>query len=114
MSIQRYRLIDALRLAGTRGLDRGWLYLSDGAVSANLECILVTEADQELNARGLAVSAVRLGFTREGLDTDTLEGTFDCAKQFMDPPSDDLLVESFSYYLEFDAFLPEPGFRPSA
>jgi hypothetical protein len=67
-----------------------------------------------VNERGLSISAVRLGFAREGLETDTLESTFDCAKQFVDPPSDDLLVESFCYYLEFDAFLPAPGFRPSA
>jgi hypothetical protein len=113
MSVERYRLIDALRLAGARGLQRGWLYLREGVFSADLECVLVTGDDEELDERGLAIAAVQRGFTREGLDTDTLEDTFDCAKNFVDPPPDDLLLESFAYYREFDAFLPAPGFRPS-
>jgi hypothetical protein len=90
MAVQRYQLIDALRLAAARGLER----------------------DEILNDRGLSASAVRLGFVREGLYTDTLESTADCARSFADPPSDDLLLESFAYYLEFDAFLPKPGYRP--
>jgi len=113
MSVEQYRLIDALRLAGARRLGRGWLYLREGVISCDLECVLVTDDDTELNARGLATAAAQRGFTREGLDTDTLEDTFDCAKSFADPPSDDLLLESFAYCLEFDAFLPAPGSRPS-
>jgi hypothetical protein len=113
MSVEQFRLIDALRLAGARRLSRGWLYLREGVISPDLECILVTDDDEELNERGLATVAVQRGFTREGLDTDTLEDTFDCAKSFADPPPDNLLLESFSYYREFDAFLPSPGFRPS-
>ena len=111
--MEQYRLIDALRLAGARRLGRGWLYLREGVISCDLECVLVTDDDAELNERGLATAAAQRGFTREGLDTDTLEDTFDGAKSFADPPSDDLLLESFAYYREFDAFLPAPGFRPS-
>jgi len=88
MSVEQYRLIDALRLAGARRLGRGWLYLREGLISPDLECVLVTDDDEELNERGLAIAAVQRGFTREGLDTDTLEDTFDCAKSFGDPPSD--------------------------
>jgi len=113
MGVQQYRLIEALRLAGARGLTPGSLYLREGDMSPDLECVLVSGDDEELNERGLATAAVERGFTREGLDTDTLEDTFDCAKRFVDPPPDDLLLESFVYYREFDAFLPAPGFRPA-
>jgi hypothetical protein len=110
MSVERYRLIDALRLAGARSLASGWLYLrEDGAISPDLDCLLVAGDDEEFDERGVSMAAVQRGFTREGLDTDTLAGTFDWAKNFIDPPPDKLLLESFTYYLRFDAFLPEPG-----
>src|SRR3982750_2300449 len=110
MSVEQYRLIDALRRAGNRGLSRGRLYLRVGsAVSANADCLVVTGDDGEFNGPGLATAAVQQGFTRAGLATDTLEETFDWAKNFVDPPPDDLLLESFDYYLRFDAFLPKPG-----
>jgi hypothetical protein len=81
MSVEHYPLIDALRLAGTRRLSRGWLYLREGAISPDLACVLVTGDDEELDESGLAAAAVQRGFTREGLDTDTLEDTFHWAKK---------------------------------
>ena len=73
-------------------------------------CVVVDDKDEvERDDHFRPLPAVQAGFSREGLDTDTLEGTAECARSFEDPPSDALLVESFSYYLRFDAFLPAPG-----
>lgn len=100
----------ALRSALLRTLPSGWLYLpKEVALTPETECVLVDDPDAELDERCRPVEAVRAGFPREGLDTEGLADTADCAKLFQDPPSDALLVESFAYYLRFDAFLPRPG-----
>jgi hypothetical protein len=109
MSVERYRSIEALRLAGARRLGQGWLYLGEGALSPDLECILVTDDDGDLNERGLAKGAVERGFTREGLDTDTLEDTFDCAKGLADPPPDELVRGVLRLLSRVRRLSPGPG-----
>jgi hypothetical protein len=99
-------LATALRKTLRRELPHGWLYLHDGAVlTPETLCVVVDDKDEvERDDHFRPLPAVQAGFSREGLDTDTLEGTAECARSFEDPPSDALLVESFSYYLRFDAF----------
>src|SRR3954463_3047706 len=96
-------LREALRSALHRTLPWGWTYLPDvPAPTPETPCVLVSDPQCELDDRHRPVEAVRAGFPREGLDTDTMEATGDCARSFQDPPSDDLLVESFNYYRSFD------------
>jgi hypothetical protein len=64
--------------------------------------------ETEQNADCAAI-AVEQGFPREGLDTADIEGTAERARQFRNPPTDKLLLESFVYYWRFDAWLPCPG-----
>jgi hypothetical protein len=42
------------------------------------------------------------------LDTATIADTATNARQFRNPPTDDLLLEAFVYYWRFDAWLPYP------
>jgi hypothetical protein len=95
----------ALRAAAAGKLEDGWLYLqSSDKPGLDTVCLLVMadDGDNESIAR-------KLGFPCEGLDTATIEGTANAARQFQDAPSDELLLESFVYYWRFDAWLPEPG-----
>ena len=90
----------ALRAAAAGKLERGWLFLASSETpTLDTPCLLVDAgADDDLEA-----IAAENGFTEEGLDTDTIEDTAKCAREFSDPPSDELLLESFVYYWRFDA-----------
>jgi hypothetical protein len=97
----------ALQSALNKQLEDGWLYLPDRSTpTANTECLIVGYNVSELEPEDLAAS---LGFSTEGLDTQTLEDVASCAAGFESPPSENLLVESFIYYWLFDAWLPFPG-----
>lgn len=96
----------ALRAAAAGRLEDGWLFLpSDEKPSLDTVCLLVVpDGDDDLQS-----FAFDRGFPSEGLDTPTIEDTANSARQFEDPPSDELLLESFAYYWRFDAWLPMPG-----
>ena len=109
-------LRDVLRAACSKSLPRGWVYLpGSDELSLDTPCLLLGDDhfyDEELNERGIPMAAVNQGFPREGLDDATIEGTVEWARQFIDPPPDDLLLASFTYYLRYDAFLPSPEAPP--
>ena len=46
------------------------------------------------------------------LDSATIEDIVLGAKDLEPVLTDELLLESFLYYYDYDAFLPEPGFKP--
>jgi hypothetical protein len=88
-----------------------WMYLPDVAsLSPDTPCLMrVNDPDEELDDRGIPMAAIGRGFLRDGLDGGTLAGVAEWATQFERVPSDELLFESFLYYLRFDGFLPAPG-----
>lgn len=88
--------------------DWEWLYLpASELLTPDTPCLLIAETtDENLDL------ANSLGFPREGLDGQTIRDTAVWAQHFSNPPSDELLLESFNYYLEFDAFFPNPGAAP--
>ena len=93
----------ALQLAVSKSLEYGWLYLPNAATpTLDTPCLLVSDEEYP------QALAEENGFPQEGLDTDDIEGTVQCARQFQEHPSDDLLLESFIYYWRFDAWLPKP------
>lgn len=95
----------ALRAAAAGRLECVWLYLPhNGTLFPDTVCLLVDSADEDPGA-----VAHGMGFPVEGLDTQALEDTAVCARALRNPPSDELLVESFAYYLRHDAWLPCPG-----
>jgi hypothetical protein len=97
----------ALRSALKNKLEDAWLYLKDNSTpTADSICLIVSYTESELSNAQVATNE---GFPQEGLDTQALEDVSLCAAQFQNPPSDELLVESFIYYWRFDAWLPEPG-----
>jgi hypothetical protein len=93
----------ALRSAAAARLGDCWLFLPqrDG-LTPDTECLLV-DSDEP------AELAESFGFPIEGLDAQTSQSTGERAVSLKDPPSDELLLESFVYYLKFDAWLPSPG-----
>jgi hypothetical protein len=83
-----------------------WLFFA-GSEKPTLDtpCLLL-DADSDEDPEDIAAER---GFPQEGLDRATIEDTTACARQFEDPPTDELLLESFVYYRRFDAWLPYPG-----
>jgi hypothetical protein len=107
-------LREALRAALAKDLPRGWVYLpAFGELSLDTPCLLLADdPDAELDEHGIPLAAVSQGFPAEGLDDATIKDTAEWARQFIDPPPDDLLLASYAYYLRFDAFLPSPEAPP--
>lgn len=103
ITVRRTTMRFALRAAASGKLEDGWLYLpSSEKPELDTACLIVDADDNEAVAR-------EQGFEQEGLDTPTIEDTVRAARLFKDPPSDELLLESFVYYWRFDAWLPAPG-----
>jgi hypothetical protein len=95
----------ALRAAAKGKLGRAWLYLpKQEELYPETPCLLVDDDNEDSSAVAAAI-----GFPVEGLDAPTLHETAEWARALHDPPSDELLLESFAYYLKFDAWLPHPG-----
>jgi len=107
-------LRDVLRAALSKSLPSGWVFLpGSDELSLDTPCLLLGDwLDAEENERGIPLAAVNQGFPREGLDDATIEDTVEWARQFIDPPPDDLLLASYTYYLRYDAFLPSPDAPP--
>jgi hypothetical protein len=106
----RFTLRELLRRAEAGNLPGGWIYLPTSETpSLDTECLLLADADGGYDDHGTPLVAVEQGFPCEGLDSDSTVSTAQWAAQFVNPPTDDLLLESFLYYWRFDAFLPEPG-----
>lgn len=95
-----------LRAAAAGELEGDWLYLPGSEKPALETVCLVVNADPDDDEAEYARQA---GFPQEGLDVPTIEDTAKAARLFSDPPSDELLLESFVYYWRFDAWLPAPG-----
>lgn len=103
-------LAEILRDAREGAIIDGWIYHStEFPFGASSPCLIVTGDDLEYDDDDLPLVAKELGFTTEGLEGGSIESTATWCEQFLDPPSDDLLVESYNYYWRWDAFLPEPG-----
>jgi hypothetical protein len=111
---QRTTMRLALRAAAAGKLKPGWLFLaSSEAPTLDASCLLV-DADsyddlEAISDDDLEAIAAESGFPEGGLDTATIEDATECARSFSNPPSDELLLESFVYYWRFDAWLPSPG-----
>ena len=96
----------ALRAAAVGKLEDAWLYLpSKNRPELHTPCLIIDAEDTE-DQHAIASAE---GFPQEGLDTPTIEDTTQCAREYEKRPSDALLLESFTYYWLFDAFLPHPG-----
>jgi len=92
-----------LRAAAAGQLERGWLFFAgSGEPTLDTPCRLLLDDEPE-------AVAVEQGFPQSGLDTETIEATTECARQFENPPTDELLLESFVYYWRFDTWLPYTG-----
>ena len=107
-------LRDILRRACS-GLEQGWLFLPQGGIW-NLDTpgqiIDIDELDpSELDEDGTPTWTARDSLCIT-LDAATIEDIAAYAENLEEPPSDQLLLESFVYYFEHDAFLPQPGYQP--
>jgi hypothetical protein len=104
-------LRDLLRAALREELPEGWFYLPESSkLDLATPVLLITDADDlEDDESDRPRAASDRGFPREGLDTPTLVSIALGTTHFASSPSDDLLLEAFIYYHEFDAFLPRPG-----
>jgi hypothetical protein len=59
-------------------------------LSLDTPCLLLADdPNADFDERGIPLAAVSQGFPTEGLDRDMIEDTAQCARQFIDPPSDD-------------------------
>lgn len=98
-------LPDMLRAAANRTLPQGWVYLPEGEITVASNCVLITDEAYE-DIEELEIIGHRLGFPREGLDTQTIEDVCDVASRLAFSPNDETYVQAFAYYWKFDAYLP--------
>jgi hypothetical protein len=68
--------------------------------------------DDDVDEKGISRTAAARGLRFETLDAPTIEDVVRWARQFRDPPDDDLMLQSFVWYLRHDAFLPRPDAPP--
>jgi len=102
----RMTLGEALRAAFEKRLAQGWLHLPQATeLRLDTPCLLLIE-DRDAEPGDADGFAASLGFPVAGLDTAGIEDTGDWARNSADLPSDELLLKSFVFYLESDAFLP--------
>lgn len=102
----RMILGETLRAAFEKRLARGWVYLPRArGLRLDTPCLHYVE-DRDAEPEEPGDVAARQGFPVEGLDCATIEDTADWARHIADPPPDELLLQSFVFYLENDAFLP--------
>lgn len=105
--IYRMSLSKMLKSAASGNLERGWVYLPDEEITVDSHCVLIADEAHEEDENGDPKNAgVPLGFPIESLDTQTIESICDGVKLLSGNPDDDLYLRAFSYYCEFDAFLP--------
>ncbi|MCG8519199.1 MAG: hypothetical protein MI794_14515 [Pseudomonadales bacterium] len=108
------RLIDILKRADGQ-LEEGWLYLPENKVwNADIlgQIIDVDKlAGNEVDDNDEPLIAQEKGLIST-LDSGTIESIVSFTKNLDDEFTDDLLLESFLYYYECDAFLPHSGFKP--
>src|SRR5690242_18655961 len=103
----RGTLIEFLRNASGGSAPDGWTYFARAPELFEGSSDLVVASHDE--AGGTAAKAS--GFRHEGLDTATAISTVDWARSLESPPSDELMVSSFRYYLVNDAFLPSKNWK---
>lgn len=111
MSDELVSLREILRRASNSSLGACNVFLRHGdPPTLETVCLLLgPDPDEHVDERGTPTRAVAKGFPNEGLQGAIVEDTAHWAAQFADPPSDELLLESYLYYREHDAFLPHPG-----
>ena len=96
-------------------LEEGWLYLPENEVwnvdtlGQIIDVDMLTESEVDENDEPLIAQEKGLIST---IDAGTIENIVSFAKNLDNEFSDDLLLESFLYYYNYDAFLPSPGFKP--
>jgi hypothetical protein len=108
-------LVKILRRALNDDLEEGWLYLpkevlwqlDTPGVILNVDGM----EDAELDDDGEPVVVKRHNLAST-LDNQTIEDIVRSFRNLEDPPSDDGLLEAFTYYYDHDAFLPRRGFVP--
>ena len=103
-----------LRLASGK-LENGWLYLPNGKLWGldTLGIIInIDELEQsEVGEDDEPIFAIDNGLVST-LESAAIEDIVSFAKSIRVKVTDEFLLESFLYYYEYDAFLPEPGFKP--
>ena len=105
----------SILIRASKGLEQGWLYLPEGKTwNADVQGIIIDIDeldDSEIDEDDEPIVAKQKGLICT-LDSATIEDIVSSAKELKPTLSNELLLESFGYYYDNDAFLPEPGFKP--
>lgn len=110
-TVTTHTLRQVLRDALAGRLQDGWMYQPAGGNLTLDSTVMIVDddGDVETDSHGTPLVAIETGCAEEGLECRTIAETAACAQSFVDPPSDELLLESYRYYWKNDAWLPEPG-----
>ena len=104
-----------LRKALNKDLPDGWLFLPRGVdfYSLNQKGAILNIGEDDMSDNGkITLPAVLEYNLKETIETPVLFDVVAGAREFQPIPTDELLLECFNYYNFYDAFLPEPGFKP--
>lgn len=107
-------LIQILKRA-PNGLAQGWLYLpaKQPWQPDTLGQIIYVDTlpDDQVDEDEEPLIAAELGLVAT-LESAMIESIVASASQLTEPLTDELLLESFQYYYDYDAFLPYSGYQP--
>jgi hypothetical protein len=114
--VELLELRTILRKALAKDLPNGWLFLPKGFdfYSLDQKGLIMEIGENDMTENGQITIPIVVQYNlKETIERDTLFATAQGALTFSSKPSDELLLECFNYYNYYDAFLPEPGFKPS-
>ncbi|MBL4900895.1 MAG: hypothetical protein JKX76_14895 [Colwellia sp.] len=107
-------LIEILKRAN-KSLEDGWLYLPENQKwDATTTGMIIDDdelSDSEVDENDEPIIAKEKGLVST-LDSGTIESIVASANSLESEITGELLLESFLYYCDYDAFLPCSGFKP--
>jgi hypothetical protein len=94
-----------MRRASAGKLPWGWLHLPNGEITGKTRCLLVTEK-AELRDEERETTLQKMGFPREGLETNEMREVAAGVERLTPHPTDEDYARGFLYFWRYQSLLP--------
>jgi hypothetical protein len=95
-----------MRRASAHDLPSGWLHLPNGRITSKTPCLLVTD-EVDLRDEELEATLKKMGFPREGLETQEMESVASGIEKLTAQPTDGDYLRGFLHYRRHQSLLPD-------